>query len=59
MIGEWPGLIEDESEGPGGLQIRYDYRSVLSEVLVRVLGCRSVDKVFPGFSPHEVGLCKV
>jgi len=56
VIGEWPGLIEDESEGPGGLLIRYDYRSVLSEVLVGVLGCRRVDKVFPGFNPQEVGL---
>jgi hypothetical protein len=39
-----PGLIENESEGPGGLQIRYDYRSVLSEVLGGVLGCRSSTK---------------
>ena len=59
VIGEWPGLIEEESDGPGGLRIRYDYRSVLSEILVRVLGCRGVDRVFPGFNPQEVGLATV
>ena len=59
VIGEWPGLIEEESDGPGGLRIRYDYRSVLSEILVRVLGCRGVAKVFPGFNPQEVGLATV
>jgi uncharacterized protein (DUF1501 family) len=58
VIGEWPGLSEAESEGPGGLKIRYDYRSVLSELLVGVLGCRSIDKVFSEFVPQEVGLVR-
>ena len=58
VIGEWPGLIEEESEGPGGLRIRYDYRSVLWELLVEVMGCRSVDKVFPNFVSEPVGLVR-
>ena len=58
VIGEWPGLIEENGEGPGGLQIRSDYRSVLSELLVGVMGCHSVDKVFPDFVSDPVRLVR-
>jgi uncharacterized protein (DUF1501 family) len=44
--------------GPSGLQIAFDYRSVLAEVLVRALGNHRMDLVFPGFSPQEIGLVK-
>jgi uncharacterized protein (DUF1501 family) len=54
--GEWPGLEEQQGPGPGGLKINYDYRSVLSEVLVGVMGCRDINAVFPGFQPQPVGL---
>jgi hypothetical protein len=56
--GEWPGLSEEESEGPGGLKIMHDYRSVLAEVLSGALGCGSIDQAFPGYAPQEVGLVK-
>jgi uncharacterized protein (DUF1501 family) len=63
MIGEWPGLGEIGEDGvngllgPSGLKINHDYRSVLSEVLHEVVGCRDVAQVFPDFKPSPVGLC--
>ncbi len=44
--------------GPSGLQIAYDYRSVLAEVLIRALDNPRMDLVFPGFVPEEVGFVK-
>ena len=56
--GAWPGLVEADIPGPGGLKINYDYRSVLCEVLVGIMGNRDINKVFPGFQPQPVGLVK-
>lgn len=57
VYGGWPGLEDDQySLGPGGLAINFDYRSVLSEILIRVLGNTRVDLVFPGFQPETVAL---
>lgn len=53
--GEWPGLEEDDSPGPGGLKVMIDYRSVLSEVL-SASGCRNTSQVFPDFEPQFIGL---
>jgi len=44
--------------GPSGLQIAFDYRSILSEVLVRALDNRHLDLVFPDFKAQEIGLVK-
>jgi uncharacterized protein (DUF1501 family) len=55
--GQWPGLHEEPSlPGPGGMEVRIDYRSVLSEVLSNAIGNRQLDQVFPGFVPQPVGL---
>ena len=62
--GKWPGLAEEESPGsntlniagPSGLKVLFDYRSVLSEVLTKILGHRDVSQVFPDFHPDPVGL---
>jgi uncharacterized protein (DUF1501 family) len=56
IIGNWPGLDEQDEDGPGGLRVNIDYRSVLSEILVRFAGCTQIDRVFPGFSAEPVGL---
>jgi uncharacterized protein (DUF1501 family) len=57
VIGEWPGLAEEEPwPGPGGLKINYDYRSVLAEMMSRLLGNENVERVFPGVPLVEVGL---
>ncbi len=53
VYGRWPGL--SELEGPGDLQVTTDYRSVLSEVLLRRLDNARVDQVFPGFQPSYQG----
>ena len=62
--GKWPGLAEEETPGsttlsiggPSGLKVLFDYRSVLSEVLTRILGQRDLSRVFPNFHPEPVGL---
>ncbi len=55
--GRWPGLEEDaEADGPGGLKVEVDYRSVLAEILDKVFENRRMEQVFPGFTPQKVGL---
>jgi uncharacterized protein (DUF1501 family) len=53
-----PGLsVNTESLlGPEGLKVVCDYRSVLAEVLVGVLGNQNLEKVFPAFKSQRVGL---
>ena len=57
--GAWPG-VEPEGipnlPGPGGMEVKIDYRSVLSEVLERGLGNAQIDHVFPNFTAQRVGL---
>lgn len=55
--GAWPGLKEEPTlPGPGGMEVRIDYRSVLSEILARAMGNTHLDQVFPTFQPQPVGL---
>ena len=62
--GKWPGLAEEDTPGadtlsipgPSGLKVLFDYRSVFSEVLTKILGHRDVSQVFPNFHPEPVGL---
>lgn len=58
--GDWPGLKEEpgipNQPGPGGMEVRIDYRSVLAEVLINATGNTKIDQVFPGFQPQRVGL---
>jgi uncharacterized protein (DUF1501 family) len=55
--GAWPGLKEEPMlPGPGGMEVKIDYRSVLSEVLSRAIGNRRTQEVFPGFTPQAIGL---
>ncbi len=55
--GRWPGLeAEANADGPGGLAVAIDYRSVLTEVLAGPLGQTRCAEVFPDFSPEHVGL---
>ena len=53
-----PGLsVNTESLlGPEGLKVVWDYRSVLAEVLLGVMGNQSLEKVFPAFKSQRVGL---
>ena len=64
--GKWPGLAEEDTPGadtlslpgPSGLKVLFDYRSVFSEVLTKILGHRDVSQVFPNFHPEPVGLVR-
>ncbi len=58
ILGEKPDLSGEEPDllGPGGLKVTIDYRSVLSEILAGVMGCRTLSQVFPGFQAKDVGL---
>jgi uncharacterized protein (DUF1501 family) len=56
--GAYPSLEPDpalEAEGPGGLAIRIDYRSVLAEALLAVCADTQLARVFPGYTPQAVG----
>jgi uncharacterized protein (DUF1501 family) len=57
--GEWPGLKEEPSlPGPGGMEVKIDYRSVLAEILSGAIGNARVAEVFPGFEPKKVGIVR-
>ncbi len=48
--GLWPGLHLDQLFDQADLDVTTDYRRVLSEILVRRLGNRYVESVFPGYA---------
>jgi uncharacterized protein (DUF1501 family) len=57
--GEWPGLKEEPSlPGPGGMEVKIDYRSVLAEILSGAIGNAKVAEVFPGFETKKVGIVR-
>lgn len=57
VYGTWTGISDQETDvlGPSGLRVKYDYRSVLAEVLSGTLGNKDIQKVFPGFQPAPIG----
>lgn len=54
--GAWPGLGEDQLEGPGDLRVTTDYRNVLSEIVGPRLGNPHAEAIFPGLTPRRVGV---
>ncbi|MEP6925286.1 MAG: DUF1501 domain-containing protein [Pyrinomonadaceae bacterium] len=54
--GAYPGLAQDTSIGPSGLEVLIDYRSVLSELLINVMKAPQINKIFPNFKQQQVGL---
>jgi uncharacterized protein (DUF1501 family) len=55
--GDRPDLVEElELVGPGGLEVKIDYRSVLCEILSKSIGNNRLDEVFPDFNPQRVGI---
>lgn len=56
VITEWPGLATQNLNN-GDLEITTDYRSVLSEMLIKRMGQSDLSTVFPDFSgDQEIGL---
>jgi uncharacterized protein (DUF1501 family) len=59
ILGARPSLsTEPDLPGPGGLEVKIDYRSVLCEVLAGPVQNSRLDEVFPGFTPENVGMVK-
>lgn len=56
ILGPWPCLLDERNEGPEGMKIHYDFRSIFAEVLRGAMNFRDLDKVFPDFTPQKVGL---
>ena len=56
VFAQWPGLKEDQLEGPGDLKVTTDYRNALIEVLKRHGSAEAALKTFPGAQPAPVGL---
>lgn len=57
IIGRYPGLNEAKWViGPAGLDVIYDYRSILCEVLADRLNLPDTRAVFPDFKPQKIGL---
>ena len=56
VIADWPGLEEDQLDGPGDLRVTTDYRDVLAEALSKRLGNARTDEVFPLSSIRPVGV---
>jgi uncharacterized protein (DUF1501 family) len=49
VYGDWPGLADHQLNEGRDLALTTDFRSVLSEVLVRHVGVSDLSTVFPGF----------
>jgi uncharacterized protein (DUF1501 family) len=49
VYARWPGLAPEQLNQGRDLKVTTDYRTVLSELLVRHLGCRDLARVFPSF----------
>jgi len=56
VLADWPGLAEENLEGPGDLPVRFNYRDVLASVFQRHLPNLQLNHVFPGYTltPMEV-----
>ena len=54
--GKWPGLEREQLNEGRDLALTTDFRSVFGEVVRKHLGAAALDRVFPGFTPAEIGL---
>ncbi len=53
MYGNWPGLETDQLDNGVDLAVTTDYRSILGEILVKVLKNNQLDFIFPGFKEYK------
>ncbi len=54
--GKWPGLEPEQLNEGRDLALTTDFRSVFGEVVRKHLGAPALEKIFPGFSPSEIGV---
>ena len=55
---DWPGLEPEQLFGPGDLAATFDYRDVLTEVVLHRLNNPLVQAVFPDFDPTPRGVVR-
>ncbi len=53
IYGDWPGLEREQLYEARDLNVTTDFRTVLSELVIKQMGNHSVATVFPGFRPGE------
>jgi uncharacterized protein (DUF1501 family) len=53
MYGKWPGLSNGQLDNNVDLAVTTDYRTVLSEVVVRRLRNKKLGYIFPGFKEYK------
>lgn len=54
--GRWPGLEPEQLNEGRDLALTTDFRSVFGEVVRKHLGATALERVFPGFTPTEIGV---
>ena len=54
--GNWPGLAPEQLNEGRDLALTTDFRSVFGEVVRKHLGASALERIFPGFTPTEIGL---
>lgn len=59
VYGRWPGLANEQLNEGRDLAVTTDFRSVLGEATTKILGARSLDAVFPGFSLNSSGILQL
>ena len=53
MFGKWPGLANEQLDNNVDLAVTTDYRTVLSEIIVRRLGNPKLGYIFPGIKEYK------
>ncbi len=53
MYGNWPGLANEQLDNRVDLAVTTDYRSVLSEIIVKKLSNPKIGYIFPGFKDYK------
>jgi uncharacterized protein (DUF1501 family) len=59
VYGEWPGLEPEQLYERRDLNVTTDFRTVLSELVIKQMGNGEVGSVFPGFTASERGILAV
>jgi uncharacterized protein (DUF1501 family) len=54
--GRWPGLEPEQLNEGRDLALTTDFRSVFGEVVRKHLGATALERIFPGFTPAEIGV---
>jgi uncharacterized protein (DUF1501 family) len=48
VYGHWPGLANEQLNEGRDLAVTTDFRQVLGEAVVKTIGTRNLDMIFPG-----------